>query len=166
MRKKFYHLFMVLVVIIAGANLESCSSYRGIAFKPDGHNHYHPDLAAIHKVKHHHNDNVKNHTDDTKATAKANTNPVPVVPPTLDPKSSDQLSPTASTSSEVPTMKNPKELFKLLTKEERSQAREEMEKIFAKRPILKHVVLNKFKKMDEQYPAPAQSTLHGADGGS
>jgi hypothetical protein len=165
MRNKIQLLVVGVAVIIAGANLASCSSYRGLAFKPDGHNHYHPDLASIHRVKHLHDSNIRQH-DDSKASANANVNPAPTAPAALETKTVDQVSSTAtaSSSTEVPTPKNPKELFKLLTKEERSQAREEMEKILAKKPLMKHLVMNKFNKMDEKYPAPAQSTLHGASG--
>ena len=69
-------------------------------------------------------------------------------------------------NNDVPTLKNSKDLYKLLTAQERAQAREEINKIFAKQPILKSVVNGRLNKMDEKYPAPATSSFSKDGGGA
>ncbi len=67
MRKSIQVLVMGCAIALLAANLSSCTSYRGIASKPDGHNHYRPDFASLRIVKHHRNNDVKAKTAETTA---------------------------------------------------------------------------------------------------
>lgn len=68
--KKHLHLLIAgIAIAIVMVNLQSCTSYRGIASKPDGHNHYRPDFASLRIIKHHHNDHLKAKTDNTSTAA-------------------------------------------------------------------------------------------------
>jgi hypothetical protein len=59
MKRNVQLLITGLVIAVLAANLASCTSYRGIASKPDGHNHYRPDFASLKLIKHHHNNDNK-----------------------------------------------------------------------------------------------------------
>jgi len=134
---------------------------------PDGHNKYHPDF-AMHLLKKHNSNYYNNHGNNAAKVSASNTaKPAPVAPATIDNKTSDAVSSmTASTSNEVPTYKNPKDAYKLLTEDERAQARQAVDKMFAKRPILRQLVDGKLNKLNEKYPAAKESSFKNADGGS
>ena len=63
MKKKLQLIAAGIAIVMMAANLESCTSYRGIAARPDGHNRYKPDM-AMHQIKKHHHD-----ADNRKAVA-------------------------------------------------------------------------------------------------
>ena len=75
MKKNLQLLVAAIAITIMAFNLESCTSYRGIASRPDGHNHWRPDFAGIHIKKHHQNDKA-----NARTTAMANTTKAPLVP--------------------------------------------------------------------------------------
>ena len=174
MKSKIQLIVVAIAAIIVMMNLESCSSYHGIASKPDGHNRYRPDFTLLAPVKHHSTDHYKQkacppagRAADTKVSASNTTKPAPAAPATVDTKKTVDMSAlTASANNDVPNMKNAKDLYKLLTAQERAQAKEEINKIFAKQPILKSVVNGRLNKMDEKYPAPATSSFSKDGGGA
>ena len=159
MKNKIQLFVIGLAIILAMVNLESCSSYKGIASKPDGHNRYQPDF-ALHLFSKHNSNYYNNHgNNDAKTSANKTAIPAPSASPSMDSKTLGELnSMTASSSNDVPALKNSKDIYKILTAEERKLAKEEVDKIFAKRPILKSMVDSRLNKLDEKYPAPAQSS--------
>jgi hypothetical protein len=166
MKSKIQLLVVAIAAVVVVMNLASCTSYHGIASKPDGHNRYRPDFTLLTPVKHHSSDHYKQKAADTKVSASNTTKAAPAAPATVDAKKTvDMSSLTASAGNDVPNIKNPKDLYKLLTTEERAQAKEEVNKVLAKRPILKSLVNGRLNKLDKQYPAPAQSSF-SKDGGS
>jgi hypothetical protein len=167
MKTKIQLATVGFALLLAVFSISSCTSYKGIASKPDGHNRYHRDLALNNLFKKH-GGNSANH-DNTQAKASANNTVTPVqpAPASLNQKTATEInSMTASSSNEVPALKNPKEFYQLLTTEERVQAKEAVDKIFAKRHFLKKIVDARLNNMNEKYPAAAQSTLHRDNGGA
>jgi|GEM_PF-2954315 hypothetical protein len=67
MKKNIQLLITGVAIVILAANLASCTSYRSIASRPDGHNHYRPDLASLRIAKHHHDNGVKVKAADATA---------------------------------------------------------------------------------------------------
>lgn len=150
-------------IFLAMLGMQSCTSYKGIANKPDGHNRYHPDYALNNLFKKHNSNYAKHGVTDTKASANTVTKPAAVAD-SINPKApADLSSMTASSSNEVPVLKNAKDIYKILTAEERVQAKEELNRVFAKRPILKTLVNSRLDKLNEKYPAATQSSAR--DGG-
>ena len=166
MRNKIQQLIVAVAVVVAMFQLESCSSYRTVASMPDGHNRYHPDF-AMHVLKKHNSNYYNNHGNNAAKVLAGNTaKPAPTAPVQLDNKNSDAVaSMTASANNEVPTLKNPKDIYKILTEDEREQARQAVDKIFAKRPVLKQLVDGRLNKLNEKYPAAKESSFKKADGG-
>lgn len=79
MKKNLSLLIPAMALLIILANLESCSHYHGLASKPNGHNHYHPDFAMLHIAKHHRNNGVKQKQENLAVSDKANSEQLPTV---------------------------------------------------------------------------------------
>lgn len=102
MKKNLQLLITGLVIAVLAANLASCTSYRGIASKPDGHNHYRPDFASLKVVKHHHNNNNKVAATDVATAANTTQTPAATAAAKPAPKFIAQITGDAPFQARVP----------------------------------------------------------------
>lgn len=166
----FTGLFVAALFLVI--NLDSCSSHKGIVSCPDVH---HGSLAMHHVHYHNGNALAHNHHKDAGAQQATNTSqptktvaaPQPTKANAVDPNS-DAIygggGGLASSSRDLPKFKNPKELFKLMTEDEREEAKSTVSKVLAKHPFIRKMAIKKMERMDKKYPAPAKSTLNNGGG--
>ena len=140
----------VLAVFII-FQMESCSQHKGIMQCPAvSYNAHHDKLTthAWHTGNSHQRGNQRNTTGTGNTVDKVDSSRMlPAV---------DAITPEgyASSNNDVPRAKEPMDMFKNLSADQRMQVKEQVSTMFAKNKIVKGAILKRLDKMDTKYPAP------------
>jgi hypothetical protein len=144
----FFGLLALLIF-----NSESCTTHKGMVSCPDLHNASHHQMAMAHKA-HHANNSAVAKTNSKQADGATAQKPAVTTPGNMKTEG------IAGISTDVPKIKTPGNIYKILTANERVQIKDQISNMLGKKTFLKKLMLGKLDKMDKKYPAPAQSVLH------
>ena len=150
--------FAMLAVLII-FQLESCSQHKGIMQCPEvGYNAHH-DKLPMHAMHYGYNHPG---AAQRKTSAMINTADSSRLLPSVD--AIKPVDGYATSNNDVPTLKEPMELFMHLSAEQREQIKAQVSTMMAKNKIVKGLILKRLDKMDKKYPAPpaAQAYEHGS----
>ena len=138
----------VLAVLVI-FQLESCSQHKGIMQCPAvGFNVRH-DKQPIHALN---NGNNRQNAGKRKAPSTVNTADSSRMLPAVD--AIQPVGGYASSNNDVPTLKDPMEMFKQMSAEQRDQIKAQVSTMLNKNKIVKGAILKRLDKMDKKYPAP------------
>ena len=153
---KYTGIAVLAVLVIV--QLASCSQHKGIMQCPAvGYNAHHDKLPllALHNANSHHSAFQK------KTTATVNS-----VDTSRKFDAVDAINPAggyATSNNDVPRLKEPMELFKNLSAEQREQIKTQVSTMMGTHKIVKGAILKRLDKMDKKYPAPPPAQAY--DGG-
>ena len=149
-------VFVLAVLVIF--QLESCSQHKGIMQCPAvGYNAHHDKMPLLTL----HNGNNRHSAVQRKTTAVVSTADSSRILPAVD-----VITPVggyATSNNDVPKLKEPMELFKNLSADQREQIKEQVSTMMGKHKIVKGAILKRLDKMDKKYPAPPPALAY--DGG-